>query len=146
VLPETLAAAARRAREQGAGAEEVLIAESLLDEDFYYRALAARLNCPFIDRAAALASGFDYRAALRARVARADPGREDFDWLLAPRGAQIVDLLKLPDARKRIAVCAPKFFSALARAKGRQALSEDASFALSRADASLRCCGAEFSP
>ena len=137
VSPETLATAARRAREQGVGAEEVLIAESLLDEDFYYRALAARLNCPFIDRVAALASGFDYRAALRASVARADPGREDFDWLLAPRGAQIVDLLKLPDARKRIAVCAPKFFSALARAKGRQALSEDASFALSRADASL---------
>ncbi len=134
---ETLAAAARRAREQGVGAEEILIAESLIDKDFYYRALAARLNCPFIDRAAALASGFDYRAALRASVARADPDREDFDWLLAPRGAQIVDLLKLSDARKRIAVCAPKFFSALARAKGRQALSEDASFALSRADASL---------
>ena len=66
VSRETLAAAARRAREQGVGAEEILIAESLIDEDFYYRALAARLNCPFIDRAAALASGFDYRAALRA--------------------------------------------------------------------------------
>ena len=114
-----------------------MIAEGWVDEDFYYRALAARLNCPFIDRAAALASGFDYRAALRASVARADPARENFDWLLAPRGAQVVDLLKLSGARKRIAVCAPKFFSALARAKGRQALCEDASFALSRADASL---------
>jgi cellulose synthase/poly-beta-1,6-N-acetylglucosamine synthase-like glycosyltransferase len=137
VSPETLTAAARRARNQGVGAEEVLIAEGQIDEDFYYRALAARLNCPFIDRAAALASGFDYRAALRASVARADPAREDFDWLLAPRGAQIVDLLQLSGARKRIAVCAPLFFSALARAKGRQALSEDASFALSQADASL---------
>ena len=114
-----------------------MIAEGLIDENYYYRALAARLNCPFIDRAAALAAGFDYRAALRASVARADPDREDFDWLLAPRGAQIVDLLQLSGARKRIAVCPPLFFSALVRAKGRQALSEDASFALSRADASL---------
>jgi len=137
VSPKILRAAARRARDQGVGAEEVLLAEGLIDEDYYYRALAARLNCLFIDRAAALASGFDYRAALRASVARADPAREDFDWLLAPRGAQIVDLLKLSGARKGIAICAPKFFSALARAKGRKALSEDASFALSRADASL---------
>jgi glycosyltransferase XagB len=137
VSPEILATAARRACALGVGAEEFLIAESLIDEDFYYRALAARLNCPFIDRAAALASGFDYRAALRASVARADPAHEAFDWLLAPRGAQIVDLLKLSDARKGIAICAPKFFSALARAKGRQALAEDASFALSQADASL---------
>src|SRR5271157_3422987 len=84
VSPGILATAARRACAQGVGAEEVLIAESLIDEDFY-------------DRAAALASGFDYRAALRASVARADPAHEAFDWLLAPRGAQIVDLLKLSD-------------------------------------------------
>jgi cellulose synthase/poly-beta-1,6-N-acetylglucosamine synthase-like glycosyltransferase len=131
-----LEAAARSSRDQGAGADEVLIAEGLIGEDFYYRALAGRLNCPFIDRAAALASGFDYRPALRASVARADPAREDFDWLLAPRGRQIVELLRLRD-RRRIAICAPTFFSALARAKGRRALSSDASYALSRADASL---------
>ena len=60
------AAAARRASEQGVGGEEILIAERLIEEDSLYRALAARLNCPYIDRAAALAPGFDYRAALRA--------------------------------------------------------------------------------
>ena len=173
VPPKTLDQAARRAEDLGVGASEVLIAEGLVPEDFYYRALSARLNCPWIDRAAALASGFDYRAALRAGVARADPRKESFDWLLAPRGGQIVELLGLgggcseafssevdsgsreenakdikPGApirscrigtgsRGRIAICAPKFFSALARAKGRRALAEDASFALSRADARL---------
>jgi cellulose synthase/poly-beta-1,6-N-acetylglucosamine synthase-like glycosyltransferase len=128
--------AARRAERIGVGADEVVIAEGMVAEDVYYRALAARLNCPFIDRAAALASGFDYRAALRAGVARADRGRESFDYLLAPRGARIGDLLRL-GGQGRIAICAPGFFSALARAKGRRALSDDASFALSRADARL---------
>ncbi|WP_294537018.1 glycosyltransferase family 2 protein [uncultured Rhodoblastus sp.] len=132
--------AALCAREQGVGAEEALIAEGLIEESAYYRALASRLNCPFIERAMVLAPGFDYRAALRASVARADPNAEKFDWLMAPRGKQVVNLLRLadtPGAWGRIAVCAPKFFSALVRAKGRRALSEDASFALPRADARL---------
>lgn len=137
---EVLRGAARRAREQGVGAEEVLIAEGLIEEAVYYRALAARLKCPFIERATHLARDFDYRAALRASVARADPAAESFDWLMAPRGKQVADLLRLADApqmRRRIALCAPTFFSALVRARGRHALSEDASFALPRADASL---------
>lgn len=147
--------AAQRADEQGVGAEEVLIAEGMIDESDYYRALALHLNCPYIDRAASLARGFDYRAALRASVARADTGQESFEWLMAPRGKQIVDLLRLAQAphsrapqsqaplsqarraRRRFALCAPSFFSALVRAKGRHALSDDASFALSRADARL---------
>ena len=132
--------AARRARDQGVGADEVLIAEGMIDEASYYRALAARMNCPYIDRAAALAPGFDYRAALRASVARADARLEPFDWLMAPRGAQVTALLRLADTsseHRRIAICPPKTFSALVRAKGRHALSDDASFALSRADARL---------
>ena len=103
--------AARRAREQGVGADEVLIAEGLIEETAYYRALAARLNCPFIDRVTHLARGFDYRAALRASVARADPAAEAFDWLMAPRGKQVADLLRLADAprsRRRIGICAPR--------------------------------------
>jgi cellulose synthase/poly-beta-1,6-N-acetylglucosamine synthase-like glycosyltransferase len=143
---QILLRAARRAREQGVGADEVLIAEGLIEETAYYRALAARLNCPFIDRATHLARGFDYRAALRASVARADPTGEAFDWLMAPRGEQVADLLRLADAprsRRRIAVCAPTFFSALARARGRRALSEDASFALPRADARLSASAPE---
>src|SRR5271166_5665652 len=136
----TLLLAARRAGEQGVGAEEVLIAEGLIEESAYYRALALRLNCAYIDRAASLAPGFDYRAALRASVARADTRLESFEWLMAPRGKQIVDLLRFaeaPFAHRRLALCGPKLFSALVRAKGRRALSEDASFALSRADARL---------
>ncbi len=131
--------AAQRARDQGVGAEEVLIAEGMIDESVYYRALALRLECPYIDRAASLASGFDYRAALRASVARADTGQESFEWLMAPRGRQVVDLLRLAQkhAPPRIALCGPSLFSALVRAKGRRALSEDASFALSRADERL---------
>ncbi len=133
-----LEGAARRARDQGVGAEELLIAEGLIDETDYFRALAQRLDCAYVDRAAALAPGFDYRAALRAGVARADPARENFDWLMSPRGAQVVELLTVCDAgtlRGRIAICPPKVFSALARAKGRRSLAYDASFALSRADA-----------
>lgn len=104
-----LEAAAWSARDQGVGAEQALIAEGLIGEDFYYRALAGRLNCPFIDRPAALASGFDYRAALRASVARADPAMADFDWLLAPRERQIAGLLRLRNPG-RIAICEPTFF------------------------------------
>ena len=109
VAPDALDLATRRAQEFGLGADEVLIAEAFVSEDFYYRALAARLNCPFVDRAAALASGFDYRAALRAGVARADRAREEFDFLLAPRGAQIAQLIRL-GAHGRIAICSPGTF------------------------------------
>jgi len=140
VETELLVKAARRARDQGVFAEEVLIAEGFVEEEFYYRALARRLNCPYLERAVALRSGFDYRAAMRAGVARADRRHEDFDFLLAPRGAQIAELLSMADhggTRERIALCAPKFFSALARAKSRRALSDDASFALPRANAKL---------
>ena len=142
-LPK-LEAAARRAQLQGVGADEVLIAEGLADEAFYYRALARRLNCPYVERAAALAPGFDYRAALRASVARADPNRESFDWIMAPRGAQVVDLLRLGSVGQgRIAICAPKLFSALARARGRRDLSQDASYALARADSRLSAAAPE---
>ncbi len=139
-MRDSLEIAARKARAQGVGADEALIAEGLIGEDVYYRALAARLGCPCIERAAALAPGFDYRAALRAGVARADPDRETFDWLMAPRGPQVVAMLRMADegtTRRRIAICAPGVFSALVRATARAALSDDASFALSRADARL---------
>ncbi len=130
--------AARGARAQGVGADEVLIAEGLVEEGCYYRALARRLNCAYVERAAALARGFDYRAALRASVARADPRRESFDWVMAPRGEEIRKLLALgAGGASRVAICAPKIFSALVRAAGRRALSDDASFALSRADLRL---------
>ena len=130
--------AARRAREQGVGGDEVLIAEGLVEESVYYRALARRLNCAYVERAVALAPGFDYRAALRASVARVDRRREDFDWLMAPRGREVCKLLTLgPGGARRIALCAPAVFSALVRATGRHALADDASFALSRADARL---------
>ncbi|MGO8738189.1 glycosyltransferase family 2 protein [Rhodoblastus sp.] len=138
VGPDLLDHAARRARFQAVGADEVLIAEGLIEESFYYRALARRLNCACVERAAALAPGFDYRAALRASVARADPKRENFDWLMAPRGREVRKLLALGEAGAgRVAICAPKIFSALVRAAGRHALSIDASFALSRADSRL---------
>ncbi|WP_298355448.1 glycosyltransferase family 2 protein [Rhodoblastus sp.] len=130
--------ATRRARALGVGADEFVIAEGLIEEGVYYRALARRLNCAYVERAAALAPGFDYRAALRASVARADPRRENFDWLMSPRGGEIRKLLALgAGGAERFAICAPKIFSALVRAAGRRALAEDASFALSRADSRL---------
>ena len=130
--------AAGRARAHGVGADEVLIAEGLIEESCYYRALARRLNCAYVERAAALADGFDYRAALRASVARADPHREDFDWLMAPRGGEIRKLLALgASGADRVAICAPEIFSVLVRAAGRNDLSDDASYALSRADSRL---------
>jgi hypothetical protein len=143
VAARTLADAARRARDQGVGADEILIAEGLIDERFYYRALARRLNCAYVERAAALAPGFDYRAAMRTSVARADPRRESFDWLMAPRGLEIHKLLALGSGGgrdilgRRVAICAPGIFSALVRAAARHPLANDASFALSRADARL---------
>ncbi|MCW2273259.1 glycosyltransferase [Rhodoblastus acidophilus] len=133
--------AARRARYQGVGADELLIAEGLVTEDFYYRALARRLNCPCLEGHATLAPGFDYRAALRASVARADPSREAFDWVLSPRGRQVAELLAMSGAvRRRIAICPPKKFSALVREAGRRALADDAAYALSRAEPRLSAC------
>jgi cellulose synthase/poly-beta-1,6-N-acetylglucosamine synthase-like glycosyltransferase len=138
VGPTLLDRATSGARALGVGADEFLIAEGLVEEGFYYRALARRLNCAYVERAAALAPGFDYRAALRASVARADPRRESFDWLMAPRGGEIRKLLALgAGGADRVAICPPKIFSALVRAAGRRALADDASFALSRADSRL---------
>ena len=140
IAPVLLEQAAARASKQGVTAESLLLAEGLIDENVYYRALARRLGCPFIEGAVALAPGFDYRAALRANVARADPRSEKFDWLFSPRGAEIGALLALaggagPNAR--IALCPPRIFSALVRAKGRHAYADDASLALLRADERL---------
>lgn len=138
VRPSLLDLVARRARRQRVGGDEVLIREGLIGEETYYRALAAHLGCAFIDRAVVLAPGFDYRAAMRAGVARAHPHHEKFDWLMAPRGREIRRLIALgPTGARRIALCAPCLFSALARAAGRGALAADASFALARAEPRL---------
>ena len=147
------AAAARRARDQGVGAEEVLIAEGLIDEDFYYRALARPGSIArSIERAAALAAGFDYRAALRASVARADPAPRGFRLAARRRAAKSADRGPAELSGRRepaIAICAPKFFSALARATGRRALVRRrqlrACRAPTRASAPMRrnCAGAD---
>ena len=130
--------AARQAKDQGVGGDEILIAEGMVEEDFYYAALARRLNCPYVNPRP--------RSRPASTIARpcapASPSPirrvENFDWLMAPRGAQVRKLLALGAGEgQRIAICAPKIFSALVRAKGRRALSDDASFALSRADSRL---------
>ncbi|ATQ69296.1 hypothetical protein [Methylosinus trichosporium] len=87
---------AAMARRQGATADAVLIAEGLLTQEAFYRALAAELKVPFLDAPEGLAPSTDLEADAARGYARFAPGSPSGPlWLFAPRGADIVRLMGL---------------------------------------------------
>jgi len=124
-----IADAAAQARWIGAPLDATLLAGRGIDEDAFYRALAARLGVPFLTRPVRLDAQADYGAAAAAGVAQLARQTPDARWLVAPRGRTIAALLALPDA-SGLAITTPRRFGSWLRASAREQIAEDAALRL----------------
>ncbi len=86
---ETLRYASALARRHGVLADAALIAEGLVDESVFYRALARHIGADFIDGDFTPARFANLERAARQGYARLENG----DWLFAPQGAEIAQLI-----------------------------------------------------
>lgn len=137
VPDEVLAYAMARARADGVSADAVLLAESIVDEDFFYRALADHLNVAFLMEVH-LAPG----AAVTAEQGYVplNENAEGLGWLFAPTGAGIFRLMSVARAargRPLFALTTPRRLTeALRRARPLES-AQAASSSAERADQSL---------
>lgn len=128
------------ARRQGASADAVLLAERLVPEETFYRALAAELKVAYLAAPGDLEPSVDIAADAARGYARFAPNALGLRWLFAPRGAQIARLVGVTrSARGRplFALAAPSLFDeALRRASAAQ-LARDAAYAVERVSPEL---------
>ena len=123
VAPADLAAAARRAeRSRSEPAREVL-ALGLIDEDGFYRALAAELALPFHSGVFALRPGGEHGAILRGGIAPVADATGRLRFVLAPEGPALRRMLEAgPRGRDDIAVVTPRRFGEALREANADAL------------------------
>jgi cellulose synthase/poly-beta-1,6-N-acetylglucosamine synthase-like glycosyltransferase len=138
VAPALLDRAAVIARRQGVSADRALIAEGLLSEAFFYRALAAELGAPFLESlvrvtAEGMQTIADGYARLRAPI-------DGAHWLFAPRGAAIPRLLsqRRPDGERALyAVTTPTLLMTSVRSAVPEQMAQQAAFSAERVDQEL---------
>ncbi|PTM40296.1 glycosyltransferase family 2 protein [Bosea sp. 124] len=121
VAPAGLAVAARRASRNGTEPAREVFAIGLIDEEGFYRALAAELGLPFHSDDLALRAGGDYGAILRGGLApTAGDAERRLRFVLAPEGTALRRMLEAgPRQRDDVAVVTPRRFGeALRRANG----------------------------
>lgn len=121
VAPSDLALAARQAGRRGTEPAREVLALGLIDEDGFYRAVAAELGLPFHAGEFALMPGGEHDAILRSGVAPVTgEASQRFRFVVAPEGPALRRMLEAgPRRRNDIAVVAPRRFSeALRRANG----------------------------
>ncbi|MGQ3285090.1 MAG: hypothetical protein ACT6VC_18255, partial [Bosea sp. (in: a-proteobacteria)] len=117
VAPADLVTVARRAeRDRTEPAREVL-ARGLIDEEGFYRALAAELGLPFQAGRFALRPGGEHAAILRGGIAPVlDEPFGRLRFILAPEGPALRAMLEAgPRRRDDVAVVTPRRFSAALR-------------------------------
>lgn len=95
---DALNEAAALARRQGVSADAALLAEGLVEEKLFYRALAQTLGVAFIDEKIELAPGALATAGLG--YVRLRDRRDGVRWLFAPSGTQIFRLKSVARAAK----------------------------------------------
>lgn len=143
VAPQTLGEAHRIARRQGVSADAALLAERLIDEAFFYRALADHLGAAFVDGGVEVApSGVATAASGYARLKAPERG---VMWLFAPRGAEIVRLMSAVRAaggRPRFAVTTRTRFIEAVRRADPEDVARIAAFSAERANKDLCVRGA----
>lgn len=130
--------AAAIARRQGVPADRALIAEGLLSETCFYRALAAELGVPFLERPVrvtpeGMQSIVDGYARLRAPV-------DGAHWVFAPCGAAILRLLslrRLSDEPLLYALTTPTQLTAAVRGAAPEQAAQRAAFSAERVDHEL---------
>jgi hypothetical protein len=95
---ETLRYATTVARRQGVSSDAALLAEGLVAEDVFYRALADHLGVRFLEEGIELSSGA--LASASQGYAPLREGKEGLRWLFAPTGAQIFRLMSIARTAK----------------------------------------------
>ncbi|KRE11275.1 hypothetical protein ASE63_20170 [Bosea sp. Root381] len=108
---------ARRAERRRTEVARELLASGLIDEEGFYRALAAELGLPFHAGAFAFVAGGDYGAILNGGIApvTGDADRR-FRFMLAPEGPALRRMLEAgPRQRDDIGVVTPRRFGAALR-------------------------------
>lgn len=119
VAPSDLALAARRASRNASEPAREAFALGLIDEDGFYRAVAAELGLPFHSGAFALKPGGEYGATLRSGIAPVSgEASRRLRFVLAPEGPALRRMLEAgPRGRDDIAIVTPRRFGeALRRA------------------------------
>jgi glycosyltransferase XagB len=81
------------ARRHGVFADEALLAEGLVDEEVFYRALAERLGLPFLTTAVEIEPGSNFRSCAQRGYARLARNGERPEWVCAPQGAAVGRLI-----------------------------------------------------
>jgi len=155
VPPGHLIEAARRAHHQNVAPERVLFSMGMIDEVFYYQALAAHLHLAFVRGSVRLAEDLRYPRDLYAGYARLDADQDDHRssrafpphppvpdrFLAAPRGMFLRELLEIgpchADAVPRLLLTTPAHFSYLVRRAAALQIGLEASFGLSDFDPDL---------
>ncbi len=134
---EALDYAAALARRQGVSADAALLAEHIVAEEVFYRALADHLRAEFLEGDFDLAPGSMATADLGYAALR---GRKGVLWLFAPKGAEILRLMSAVrhgDGRPLFAITTRShFIDALRRANNAQ-VARAASRSVERVDTEL---------
>jgi cellulose synthase/poly-beta-1,6-N-acetylglucosamine synthase-like glycosyltransferase len=128
------------ARRQGSSADAVLLAERLVPEEAFYRALAAELKVDFHAAPEGLEPSHDLAADAARGRARFARNAQGLNWLIAPRGAQIPQLVGVTrSARGRplFALTSPSLFEEALRRASAARLARDAAYAAERVSPDL---------
>jgi hypothetical protein len=140
-VPEVLLQyASALARRQGVAADAALLAEGLVSEETYYRALAAHLGVVFLDAEFDLAPLADAAATAERGYARLFDHPRGLQWLFAPSGAGVARLIGAARAAKSRPLFAvttrSRFLDALRRGYSRD-LARMATYSAERVDRDL---------
>ena len=132
--------AATMARRQGVSADAFLLAEGLLAEETFYRALAHRLDVAFIEGDIDLAAASDPQSCAQNGFARLAESARGLLWVFAPTGAGVARLIgaaRNARGRPQFALTTRRrFLDALRRASARE-IARMAAHSAERADPSL---------
>ena len=110
--------ATQRAREIGVGAEECLVQKGYISEKVYYQELANVTGCAFLPEDwHSFDKDFLLKNLLQGDVPQTivplQSSRHSFTHVIAPRGQQIIELIKLartsPESAKRFVLAPPSF-------------------------------------
>lgn len=117
IAPSELTRVARRAERNRTEAAREILASGLIDEEGFYRALAAELGLAFHEGDFALVAGGDYGAILNGGIAPVTGAAERrFRFMLGPEGPALRRMLAAgPRACDDIGVVTPRSFGAALR-------------------------------
>ncbi len=139
VNAQVLIRAAAQARRQGVPPEAALLASGAIRERFYYHCLAHWLGAEFTCGPARLSDAMRYPYAVHAGLLPLEGGAR-LEWLAAPRGRLLNELLARPESRQlrgSFAITTPSHLSRLARCAAALSIRRDASLSLACLDPNL---------